>query len=246
MTVEQGRSLAGSSTSPTVNIAGLVRLKTVIDHGGVFQIPFGVNPDELYLRLGYEDGNGCDGDSAYTDNGYLYHDDGDCDQCKGIGNAYVRITVLRSSTPGGPPMAQDLRHFTLALIHPDPRIRSKAANDLAAMGPRAMPAAPALIIALKKDLDPQVREEVAHSLKKVDPKRVFSPEHPKEQIHAWISTLRNAKDARVRVEIAASLGAMGVKHKAVEEALKEALSDKDPRVRQKAARALKRIQKTGQ
>jgi hypothetical protein len=39
-----------------------------------------------YLRLGYVDDN-------YTDNGYWGHDDGDEDQCKGVGPAYVKITI---------------------------------------------------------------------------------------------------------------------------------------------------------
>jgi hypothetical protein len=41
---------------------------------------------DMKLRVGYEDDN-------YSDNGYWGHDDGTEDQCKGIGNAWIQITI---------------------------------------------------------------------------------------------------------------------------------------------------------
>jgi hypothetical protein len=46
-----------------------------------------------YLRLGYEDDD-------LSDNGYSGHDDGTGDQCKGVGNAYVNITIDRKMPNG--------------------------------------------------------------------------------------------------------------------------------------------------
>ena len=51
---------------------------------------------KLTLSLGYEDDD-------YTDNGYWSHDDGNDDQCKGVGDAFVIITKTKSVVP--PPAA---------------------------------------------------------------------------------------------------------------------------------------------
>lgn len=40
------------------------------------------------LQIGYVDDN-------YSDNGYWNHDDGNCDQCKDIGDAWIELTVSR-------------------------------------------------------------------------------------------------------------------------------------------------------
>ena len=46
----------------------------------------GVNPADMYLRLGYED-------DGYGDNGYTSHDDGTGNQCKNSVNAFVIISI---------------------------------------------------------------------------------------------------------------------------------------------------------
>jgi hypothetical protein len=68
--------------SPTV--PGYARLSGLL--GRTLKIPNGSAPSGLSLRLGYEDDD-------YGDNGYYSHDDGTDDQCKGVGNAYVSITI---------------------------------------------------------------------------------------------------------------------------------------------------------
>jgi hypothetical protein len=55
-------------------------------------VPPGLDPNQLFLRLGYQDDD-------YSDNGYYSHDDGTQDQCKGIGNAYVSITRVGGQGP---------------------------------------------------------------------------------------------------------------------------------------------------
>jgi hypothetical protein len=73
-------------------VQGFVRLKNIV--GKEYVIPslkddgFEVN----YLRLGYSDDD-------YRDNGYWGHDNGNEDQCRDVGNAYVRITIVRQRLP---------------------------------------------------------------------------------------------------------------------------------------------------
>jgi hypothetical protein len=52
----------------------------------------GVDPTQLYLRLGYVDDD-------YGDNGYWGHDDGTQDQCRGVGNAQVTLTIVHNAPP---------------------------------------------------------------------------------------------------------------------------------------------------
>jgi hypothetical protein len=69
----------------------LQRLQGVV--GRRLTIPQGVDPAQLYLRLGYEDDN-------YSDNGYWGRegDDGTGNQCRGLGNAFVVLTVESAPT----------------------------------------------------------------------------------------------------------------------------------------------------
>ena len=68
------------------------RIVAYLGTNQAFTIPSGVDTRQLYLRLGYED-------DGYGDNGYYSHDDGTQDQCKGVGNAYVGITIVHGPTP---------------------------------------------------------------------------------------------------------------------------------------------------
>ncbi len=54
-------------------------------------LPGGLQPGDLYLRLGYED-------DGYGDNGYYSHDDGTNDQCKNSVNAFVIISIGHDGT----------------------------------------------------------------------------------------------------------------------------------------------------
>jgi hypothetical protein len=65
-----------------------------------------IDPLQLYLRLGYEDDN-------YDDNGYWGHDDGTGNQCQDVGNAFVEVTIERSTvtasaSPSPSPMPSPL------------------------------------------------------------------------------------------------------------------------------------------
>lgn len=65
---------------------GLIRLSDAI--GKPWTVPTGV-AGELVLKLGYVD-------DIYHDNGYWGHDDGTGNQCKGVGNAWVQLTITHS------------------------------------------------------------------------------------------------------------------------------------------------------
>jgi hypothetical protein len=74
-------------------VKGLVRLRDVIHREYVIPADKRADsPESFNLRLGYEDDD-------YGDNGYWGHDDGTEDQCRGVGNAFVTITITRSFPP---------------------------------------------------------------------------------------------------------------------------------------------------
>ena len=79
---------------PGIN-ASLVRVKDFTAFKVAKQIPSplpaGLNPADLYLRLGYED-------DGYSDNGYYSHDDGTEGQCKNSVNAFVIVSVGHNGT----------------------------------------------------------------------------------------------------------------------------------------------------
>jgi len=68
----------------------LKRIAGYVNHTRL--VPSGVKTAG-FLSLGYEDDD-------YGDNGYWGHDDGTGDQCKGVGNAFVIITIERALPKG--------------------------------------------------------------------------------------------------------------------------------------------------
>ena len=73
----------------TVQLPGMtsfVRLADFVLGGIVYVVPPTVTG---ILQIGYTDDH-------YSDNGYWGHDDGTGDQCKGVGNAWIVITIIRS------------------------------------------------------------------------------------------------------------------------------------------------------
>jgi hypothetical protein len=83
------------------------RIVAYIGPNQSFSVPSGVDARQLYLRLGYED-------DGYGDNGYYSHDDGTQDQCKGVGNASVVITIAHNPPgPGGTPPPAPVAPFDL-------------------------------------------------------------------------------------------------------------------------------------
>ena len=68
--------------------SGLVKMEQFLNRNLQYTLDAG---NESYLILGYADDN-------YGDNGYWGHDDGTENQCKGIGNAWVTITINHNTT----------------------------------------------------------------------------------------------------------------------------------------------------
>ena len=79
-------------------VPGYIRISSI--NGQRLTIPLNSDPDDLFLRLGYEDKN-------YADNGYYNRDNGANDQCKDLGNAFVIVTIERHAP------YQPLRHTKL-------------------------------------------------------------------------------------------------------------------------------------
>ncbi|MGJ4945046.1 hypothetical protein ACQR1W_31085 [Bradyrhizobium sp. HKCCYLS1011] len=79
----------------------LVRIAGAIT--GPMVIPPTVDPHNAILRLGYEDDH-------YGDNGYWGHDDGTENQCRGVGNAFVTLTIDHGRIIPTPPAPFDLVH----------------------------------------------------------------------------------------------------------------------------------------
>lgn len=74
--------------SPTVKKMDMVRIQDVLKKGQKlkYQDNKGDSFEPNYLVLGYED-------DKYSDNGYHGHDDGTGDQTKGVGPAWLKITI---------------------------------------------------------------------------------------------------------------------------------------------------------
>jgi hypothetical protein len=99
-------------SSPVVRVPGLARFYNVLYNGGTYRIPTNfANTQDLFLRLGYED-------DGYGDNGYWGRDPGTANQCDGLPNAFVQLTIFRSpgasghDSPRGPEPRPD-RHEKL-------------------------------------------------------------------------------------------------------------------------------------
>ncbi len=73
---------------------GLIPLIDVV--GQRRQIPLGLtNHDALQLHVGYAD-------DGYGDNGYYSHDDGNNDQCKNVGPAFIQLTITHAAAGATP------------------------------------------------------------------------------------------------------------------------------------------------
>jgi hypothetical protein len=71
----------------------LKRIAGYVNHTFPAPPDIGTAPNNPTLILGYED-------DGYGDNGYYAHDDGTENQCQGVGNAFVIITIERALPEG--------------------------------------------------------------------------------------------------------------------------------------------------
>ena len=78
----------GLISLPGISVGKVERIGTYI--GKVSTIPDSIQ--NVSLVLGYEDDN-------YGDNGYWRHDDGTGDQCKGVGDAWVKLHIVHHPKP---------------------------------------------------------------------------------------------------------------------------------------------------
>lgn len=90
-----------------VTAGGYERTGQIQNNGPLPALPPDDNAKIDYiLRLGYQDDN-------LSDNGYWNHDDGNNDQCKGIGAAFVVVNIVPGPVSRGPELSQHSKPFDL-------------------------------------------------------------------------------------------------------------------------------------
>jgi hypothetical protein len=121
-----------------------------------------------------------------------------------------------------------------ALADENPGVRMVGAMDLATLGPKAKPAAERLVKALKEDPDATVRLYAARALGAIGLDAGAVP--------ALVAAVEKDRDDSVRADAAEALPQVaGRNDAAVTAALTRAQHDPSPRVREHAARALRRL-----
>jgi C1A family cysteine protease len=80
--------------TPIRNLSGAYNPQSPDEYTVAFPNPVrtGIPVNQSYLELSYMD-------DGYSDNGYYAHDDGTEDQCKGLGQAHVQVTIHRALKP---------------------------------------------------------------------------------------------------------------------------------------------------
>lgn len=137
-----------------------------------------------------------------------------------------------AAVPTAPVVDAEVERLAAELAQSDAGTRRRAAQELAARGPAAAPAVPALVTALA-DRSPDVRLRSAEALGRIGPSA--SAAAP-----ALAAALRDS-DPLVPAEAAKALGLLGDAAAPAAEALGSALGHKDVAVRREAARALARM-----
>ena len=136
------------------------------------------------------------------------------------------------AAPAAPAVDPELERLTAELADRDAATRRRAAQELAARGPLAAAAVPALVSALT-DRSPDVRLRAAEALGRVGPAGASAST-------ALAAALRDT-DALVPAEAAKALGLLGEAAAPAAGALGAALGHRDVAVRREAARALARM-----
>jgi HEAT repeat protein len=184
----------------------------------------------------------------------------------------TRGKALRILALMGPEAAAAVPDLEAALRGADAATRNEVLYALAAIGPGSAPAVPGLIHEMTSDEDPQVRITACYALGKIGPgakaavpalvKNVASKDRFLRLVSVWAllriqpgdvqtekmaipllaAALSEVESELGKVEAAAALGDIGVGARDAVPALKNALNDQSPAVREAAAAALKKIQ----
>ncbi len=160
---------------------------------------------------------------------------------RNIAVALAAASALSVTDPKNPDALQALQS---ALTNREPFVRLMACNILAAMGPEARSAAPALE-RLLKDSSPDVRLAAAEALVRINPAHPDAAAVVVNAIPELVGYFKEGEEAvpsHARILMARILGSLGSRAKAAVPGMKEALQDRNPRVREAVAQALKQIQ----
>jgi hypothetical protein len=130
---------------------------------------------------------------------------------------------------------EDVVTLVSQLKDKDPLVRLRAARELAALGPAAKLAIPALKEAAENDEDEVVRIAARRAL------QAAVDTQSKETLTTLLQQLQD-KDPLVRLQAATKLGKLGASAKSALPALKQALTDSDEDVRLVARRSVEAIE----
>jgi hypothetical protein len=100
---------AGTVSLPGITLGQYQRLNEFVGHSQYIPLPQGADPNsqpKFVLQLGYQD-------NQLDDNGYYNHDDGNYDQCKNTGPAWVEVTVTSGAKVSGPILSRHSKPFDL-------------------------------------------------------------------------------------------------------------------------------------
>lgn len=157
--------------------------------------------------------------------------------------ALAAASALSVTDPKNPDALQ-LLQTTLANSREPSVIRIMTEDILAAIGSGARAATPALEKALK-DADPGVRLAAAEALVRINPANQDAAAIVAQAIPELMAYFKEGDESmpsHTRILMAHILGSLGTRAKAAVPGLKEALQDKNPRVRAAVTQALKQIQ----
>jgi HEAT repeat protein/S1-C subfamily serine protease len=142
------------------------------------------------------------------------------------------LTWARNTQPLHAAIKVDVLKLMKYLESSSPKVRAKALELLAEMGPRAQPAVRALVEVLK-DKDEPTSRRAQKALENIGV--------PDKADVAYLKTALQDRNERVRIYAADALGRLGLDARSTVPELVKALSDALPPVRQNAAQALGQI-----
>lgn len=147
----------------------------------------------------------------------------------------VRYETLKQLEDYGPEGREAVDELIETLADPDPKVRYRAAKVLSKIGIGAIPAAEAMTSALK-EADADTRYYLLKAFANIE-------DAARVGITEITHVLDTDTNPRTRYYAAKTLGKIGKEALSAAPVLEKAQKDKDPKVREAAAQALKKVKK---